>query len=344
MDFGLFTLFGAGIFTFFTPCVLPLIPIYLAVLLGGKREGAGRFASVLPALLFILGFSIVFVLLGLGASSIGVLLASHKTLFSTIAGLLVLLFGLKFLGVLKIGFLERDTRYTGNAEKTRFQSINAFLMGFFFAAGWTPCVGPVLGSVLTWTAVNTHSAIQGALYLGVFSAGFAVPMLAAAIFTAQTQKLFNKVKPHLPKLERALGAVMVILAIALLVETLAPVLKSSPQGATEEVVIAETVEQIPGHRITMIEFYSPDCPACRMVAPTVQKVKSDCSGQHVDMRFANVKDPSVHGMASALRITALPTFVFLNEEGNEVGRFLGVQPESKFRNTLTQLTGQPCKM
>jgi cytochrome c-type biogenesis protein len=339
MDAGLLTIFAAGIGTFFTPCVLPLIPIYLAILFKSKTEGTGKLRQTLPAFGFILGFSIVFMLLGLGASSVGAVMAKYKTAFALAAGFLVLIFGLKFLGVIKISFLERDTRFAGSTEKTRFATVNAFLMGFFFAFGWTPCVGPILGSVLTWTAVKTHSPLEGAIYLGMFSAGFSVPMLLAAVFTAQAEKAFNVIKPRLPKIEKALGAIMVFVALTILIDAVRPLI-GTPTPATEEpVAMLET--DSPG--VTLVEFYQPSCPACKSVAPVVANLQDKCSGTGVKIEQANVQEAEHFKRALKYGINAVPTFVFIDKAGNELGRLLGVHPEQTFRSYLTQYSGLECR-
>ncbi len=349
MDLNLFSLFAAGLGTFFTPCVLPLIPIYLAILLGAKREDGGRFAALIPALSFIIGFSLVFIILGLGASTLGGLLAQHRLIFTLVAGLLILLFGLKFLGVIHIGFLERDTRYHGEMKKTRFQPLNAFLMGFFFAFGWTPCVGPILGSVLSWTAVNTNSPLQGALYLSIFSSGFAVPMLLAAIFTTQTQKLFDKIKPRLPVIEKALGAILVLVALMVLADAVKPMMVDTNQTQQSPAAMVQPLEkslpEASQKQITkpqLIEFFSPNCPACRAVAPAVEKVVQTCQGKNVDIQLLDVSDTKNLKTALENRVRAIPTFLFIDEKGNEVARLLGVQTEENLKRQLSVLMGHEC--
>ena len=343
MDLGTLTLFLAGLGTFFTPCVLPLIPIYLAILLGAKSGEERKGASIAPALAFIVGFSLVFTLMGLGASSLGALLVKHKMLFSLIAGLLILVFGLKFLGVIRIGLLERDTRYQGDFKKSRFMTLNAFFMGFFFAFGWTPCVGPILGSVLSWTAISANSPIQGALYLSIFSAGFAVPMLLAAVFTTQTQALFNKIKPRMPVIEKALGAIMVLVALSILAPVMSSLMAPDtlPRTAPPIAQQSATSNTTPG-KPTMIEFFSPNCGACRAVSPTVDAIIRTCQGKNIDFDLIDLSDTQNHAKAKRYSIRAIPTFVFLDENGQEVARLLGVQTERTFLNHLAALTGQPC--
>lgn len=342
MQFGIIPLFLAGLGTFFTPCTLPIIPIYLGILLGTEKQSS-KFKSVFPALAFILGFSFVFVLLGLGASTLGYFLVKYKLLFTIVAAGLIGLFGLKFLGVVHIGILDRDTRFTGSVSKTRFQSVNAFLLGFFFAFGWTPCVGPILGSVLSWTALKTTSPLEGALYLFYFSAGFAVPMLVAALFTAQAQKLFDKIKPRMSALEKALGVIMIVVALTLFFDAAKSFNNPSSVDPALPVAVNEKTVLAPDDaRPSMVEFYSPNCGACRSVKPTVEKIAKHCEGQNVQIVLANVKEPVALKKAIAAGIRAIPTFIFYDASKKEVARLIGVQSERTLRNQLAAVLGHEC--
>ena len=170
MGLGLLSVFGAGLLTFVTPCVLPLIPIYLSALIGGNIYDLGsqsRGQLIIRSLLFSAGFILVFTVMGLTASSIGSLLSEHKEIMQIAGALLILAFGLKFLGFINIPFMDRIVRADDRKMQTRFGGINALVMGVVFAAGWSPCVGPVLGTVLTYTASTTSSPATGALYLKI---------------------------------------------------------------------------------------------------------------------------------------------------------------------------------
>ncbi len=226
MNFDLLGVFGAGVLTFATPCVLPLVPIYLSALVGGDLTAAAsgavrRGRVLLRAALFSLGFLAVFTLLGLTATSAGSFLAEHRAALQLVGALLILTFGLKFLGVISLPFLDRMLRLDEQRMRTRFGGVNALLMGVVFAVGWSPCVGPVLGSVLTYTAAKTADPWSGAGYLLVYGLGFALPLLVVAALAEAGTRLLRRIKPHLPKIEKGLGALMAGLALALLVD-LAP--------------------------------------------------------------------------------------------------------------------------
>ena len=222
------TIFLAGLLTFLSPCVLPLIPIYLSVLLGGSieelesLEGAakaqGRWKLLLNGVMFVVGFSLVFVLLGMSASALGRFLSSHRLLFQQLGGLLVFLFGLKFVGWLHLDALNRERRFNLTPKKG-LGMIGALVMGFTFAFGWTPCIGPVLGAVLTFTATATDSVYGGAWYLLAYAMGVGLPLLLLAVVAQPGIRLLNKVKQHIPKLEKATGVVLLAMAILMVTDS-----------------------------------------------------------------------------------------------------------------------------
>ncbi len=153
--------YTAGLLTFLTPCVLPVIPIYLSVLLGGplseaSESSASRLRLFGHTLLFTLGFLVVFVALGLSATAVGRLFGSYREVFTLLGGLLIFLFGLKFMGYLQIHWLDQDKRLDSHKLNLSTGVLNSVVMGFVFALGWTPCVGPILGAVLTYTASSTN--------------------------------------------------------------------------------------------------------------------------------------------------------------------------------------------
>ena len=224
------TIFLAGLLTFLSPCVLPLIPIYLSVLLGGSIEELGsmeataqtrgRWKLLLNGVMFILGFTMVFVLLGMSASALGRFLSVHRLLFQQIGGLLVFMFGLKFLGWLHMDILERERRF--NLAPTKgLGMFGALVMGFTFAFGWTPCIGPVLGAVLTFTATATDNVFDGAWYLFLYAMGVGLPLLLLAVVAQPGIRFLNRIKRHIPKLEKATGVVLLAMAVLMVTDSTA---------------------------------------------------------------------------------------------------------------------------
>ena len=181
---GLLTSFGAGIVSFLSPCVLPLVPGYVSYVAGdtltASGEPQGRLAALRLSLFFVLGFSTVFVILGASATSLGRLLLSYRYEANLLGGAVVILFGLFMMGLAKLSWLQREFRLHPGLKGG--QPVAAYLIGIAFAFGWTPCIGPVLGAILTTSAV-TATVPQGIALLSFYSLGLALPFLAAAIFT-----------------------------------------------------------------------------------------------------------------------------------------------------------------
>ena len=200
--------------SFLSPCVLPVVPPYLCFLAGvGLKELTGEGAAALPrgrlmgmALAFVLGFSTVFVALGATASSLGGWVGAHFDTLAMVAGAAIVAMGLHFLGVLRIGFLYRDVRYHGGGRPAGF--LGAYGIGLAFAFGWTPCVGPVLATVLMVAGAEA-TAMRGVALLAAYAAGLALPFLAAALFTGPFLRLMARFRRHVPMVERVMGAALV---------------------------------------------------------------------------------------------------------------------------------------
>jgi len=250
MTLSLATIFGAGLLTFLTPCVLPLVPIYLASLAGGDVRAVGRIGRaqlVSRAALFAAGLVAVFTLMGIGASGLGRVLVSHKTEVQTLGGVLVLVFGLKFLGVLQIPWLDRILRADDRSLGTRVSCAGAFLMGAVFAAAWSPCIGPVLGSVLTYAASTAASPQMGAAYLVTYGLGIALPLLLTAVFANAGLSFLRRLRRGLPVFERALGGMLILVATPLLFGwSLFPSLDSSAPATPRSVALSSA--RLPRHR------------------------------------------------------------------------------------------------
>lgn len=181
---GLLTSFGAGIVSFLSPCVLPLVPGYLSYVAGNAltvpEEPPAKLAALGLSLCFVLGFSTVFVILGASATSVGQLLLSYRYEANLVGGAVVILLGLFLMGLAEIPWLQREFRLHVNLRGGRPSA--AYIIGIAFAFGWTPCIGPVLGAILTTSAVSA-TVSQGILLLSLYSLGLGLPFLAAAIFT-----------------------------------------------------------------------------------------------------------------------------------------------------------------
>ena len=199
--------FAAGILSFLSPCVLPLVPSYLAYVGGSSAQARSREVTLLNSLLFILGFSLVFVALGASASVLGGLLREYRGVLMIGGGVLVVLFGLVMLGAFKLPFLYRDTRTAFRGDSST--PWGAVLLGMAFAAGWTPCIGPVLGSILTLAGAS-GTLSTGVLLLGSYALGLAVPFFLAALAVGSFLRFSAGFRRYLPWVERVAGGLLVV--------------------------------------------------------------------------------------------------------------------------------------
>lgn len=213
-------LFAAGLLTFASPCVLPLIPLYLSFLSGASvadlRAGRNGRGLVGIGIAFSLGLSSVFVALGVAAGAMGASLEAHRDKWIPLAGVALVLFGLKLMGLLKIPFLDRDVRPALSKVRQGTGLLSAFGLGAAFALGWTPCVGPVLGAALSFAATSSADPLSSALYLAVFAAGLSFPLVLVAAFSAGAFRWMDKIKPHLGKLEKLTGAAVATVGVLMI--------------------------------------------------------------------------------------------------------------------------------
>ena len=210
---GIAVAFAAGVLSFLSPCVLPLVPSYIGFLTGMTfPEARGhRRAALIHALLFILGFSLVFILLGASATAVGRVLNYHQVWVQRIGVVLIIIFGLLCLGVFG-NFLTRERRV--QLDRKPLGYLGSTLVGMAFAAGWTPCIGPVLGGILS-LAATTNDVSRGMLLLGVYSAGLALPFLIAALALERFLDWFQRFRRFLPWVMRISGAMLVVVGVLL---------------------------------------------------------------------------------------------------------------------------------
>ena len=213
--------FSAGLLSFFSPCVLPLIPSYLAFITGVSIEELSqkenlkqvRKKVVLSSLFFILGFSVIFITLGASATFIGKFLSRHIRLVEIIGGVIIILMGLHFAGFFKIPFLYKERAI--HLQKKPLGLLGTLLVGVAFGAGWTPCVGPILGSILA-LAATTQSMVKGIVLLAVYSAGLGIPFLVAGLILHKFFEYFQSVRKYLRAIEIGGAVLLIIVGVALI--------------------------------------------------------------------------------------------------------------------------------
>lgn len=216
--------FLAGLASFLSPCVFSLVPAYVSYMSGRSAAAASQRSAAQDKLntffhgfAFVLGFSLVFISLGLVASLLGQLMYNITPILAKIGGVVVILFGLHMTGIFRIPFLEYDLRPQTRLDQRR-SYFSSFLMGIFFSAGWSPCVGPTLGVILTLAATG-ESLGQGVLLLAVYSLGLAVPFLIAALGIGWVTFILRKYRKAMHYVEVGMGVVMVIVGVLLFLGT-----------------------------------------------------------------------------------------------------------------------------
>lgn len=366
MNLSLAAIFGAGLLTFASPCVLPLVPVYLSLLAGASvgelRSGAARGRLVAASAAFALGLAVVFVAMGMAATAAGRLLLDHRTALSRVGGVVVILFGLKFIGVLRAPWLEREFRPGLDALGRRGGLLAAFLFGAAFGLGWTPCIGPVLGAVLTYTASSTANPWMGGLYLGVYALGLALPLLAAAAVAPVALGWIRRAQKHARRFELATGLALVAMGALLVTDQLgslgasmtpaaAPVASSHdvpcasdattcgmPAVATADAPNAAPLPESP----VMVEFVSRTCTVCARMAPLVQSIDHACSGVGVGVHRVDVGSPSGRDLARRHGVVGVPTFVALDRGQRVRARLVGEQSRERLVEAMEDLAGAHC--
>ncbi len=224
VDISILTALGAGALSFLSPCVLPLVPPYLCYMAGvsvddfrndkaSSEAMRTRIRLLTTAFTFVLGFTTVFVALGAGATSIGHFLRQWQQEMAIAAGLIIILMGLNFLGLIRIPFLSREARFQANSAPAT--PLGAYVMGLAFAFGWTPCIGPVLGPILSMASVQA-SVTDGVFLLFVYSMGLGIPFMLAALFSGRFMRFLARFRMHMGKVEKVMGFLLVLAGILFL--------------------------------------------------------------------------------------------------------------------------------
>jgi cytochrome c-type biogenesis protein len=212
---GLALAFSAGLLSFLSPCVLPLIPSYLTFVTGVGLDDLGtvRRSAILHALLFVLGFTLIFVALGASATVLGRLLVAYRIWITRAGGALVVLFGLYLLGAIRVAAFDRDRRVHLANKPVGY--LGTVLVGVAFGAGWTPCLGPILGAILTYTAATADLA-RGLPLLLAYSIGLALPFLLAAVAVERFLETVTRLRPYLTRISHISGAVLIVVGLLMM--------------------------------------------------------------------------------------------------------------------------------
>jgi cytochrome c-type biogenesis protein len=212
---GLAIAFTAGLLSFLSPCVLPLIPSYITFITGMGFEDVtrSRRTTLTHALLFVFGFSLIFIALGASATALGNLLLGYRDWITRIGGVLVIIFGLYMLGVLNVGMMSKDTRFHLSDKPVGY--LGTVIVGIAFGAGWTPCIGPILGAILTYAGTSGNVS-HGMGLLATYSLGLAVPFLLSALLMERFLGAFQKFRKHMGLVNKISGVLLIIVGVLML--------------------------------------------------------------------------------------------------------------------------------
>ncbi len=206
----------AGMISFLSPCVLPIVPPYLAYMAGTSMEdvesGKNR-KVIIAALFFVMGLSTVFMLMGIAASALGRTILQYQNAMTITGGIIVMLFGLHFLDIIRIPFLYREARI--DAGDRGGSILGAYILGVAFAFGWTPCIGPILGTIL-FLVIEEGSVSKGAIMMAFYAFGLGLPFLLAAVFIRRSMVMMNRFKKHMAKVERISGVLLWTIGLMML--------------------------------------------------------------------------------------------------------------------------------
>ncbi|WP_339807147.1 cytochrome c biogenesis protein CcdA [Paenibacillus sp. FSL R5-0766] len=223
----LFGVFGAGLLSFFAPCILPLIPVYVSYLSGSMVNGTNQQQSdtnavqlrstlVLRTFLFVLGLSLVFVLLGFGSGIVGNMISSP--VFIAICGAIVVLFGIYQTGLIRLSWLERERKLSSDQAK-RGGYVGAFLLGLTFSFGWTPCIGPVLAAILG-IAAGEGSPLYGGFLMFLYTLGLAIPFLILSVFSEYVMKRIRRLYRYMGVIKITSGCILIVMGLLLMTDRL----------------------------------------------------------------------------------------------------------------------------
>ncbi len=214
-EIGIFAAFIGGVLSFFSPCVLPLLPVYISLFTGLSTaeisQSNSKIRILFHTLMFILGFSLVYLALGAGGSILGSIFLDYQEVWRTIGGIILILFGALLIGLIRSGFLMREFKLHIKIQKFG-NPFGAFLVGLGFAAGWSPCIGPILGSILVYASFSENT-LEGVKLLGVYSLGLAIPFLVSSLLIDTAMRHLRKYIKIFRWINYGLGVLLIILGL-----------------------------------------------------------------------------------------------------------------------------------
>ncbi len=329
------SIYLAGLLSFFSPCVLPIVPVYFYAMMD---EGIyDRKKLFLRGSLFCIGFIVIFILMGLGAGGLSSLIREHRSLIDLIAGIIILILALDFIGVINIPFLQKNYSPKYLKLKTSIPLFNAFLLGLLFAVTWSPCIGAVLGGILTYVSAVSGTAIKGAYYLFIYGIGMATPLLLASVFFERLKGFSSRNQLFVSSIKKILGIVLIIFSITLFIQ----VLKLADIENKKEIEHASTI-LMPNKLPVFLTLTERGCESCERAQIIIDELKRSCGDKIIEFRELDIKNPNYAYVAIELSIPGTPSFIVLGKEGEELIRIHGERTIQEFNDVIKKATGKSC--
>lgn len=323
------SIYLAGILSFLSPCILPIIPVYFSIL-----SGTGKL--IYKALLFCLGFSLIFALMGGGASALGSFVQANKASINIVAGVILTLIGLKFLNFIQIPLLDKSYSINTNKFKTRFELLNAFIIGVLFAVTWSPCIGAVLGGILTYVSAVGSSVSSGAVKLFIYGVGISTPLIISVFFYQRLNKFYKNSPYFFDMVQKLIGFVILLFAINLF----SNVVMLSKNANTNLSAVDKVM--IPSKLPLFISFVSASCEDCETMKPVIEKLEKACGNKIIEFRTVDLDDHQFEYLAYQQGIFGTPTYLILDNNGKEKQRLFGIQRLEDIDNKIKLEAGYGC--
>ena len=338
--------FLEGIASFISPCVLPVLPIYISYFAGQEYEKKNK--ALINSIGFVLGFSIIFILLGVLASSLGSIILKYQNIIKIVFGIVIVIFGLNMMETIKIPFLNKTIK--PNINKKEFNFISSTIFGILFSVGWTPCVGAFLGSALMMASTEGE-VLKGSILLLCYSIGLGVPFIISSILIEKLKKIFTWIKEHYKIINTISGLFLIMIGIIMIGQVIMNNLKLQDDNKIKENIINQNVlteEQEEGGNImnitsknfneevlnsnvpVLVDFWASWCGPCKMMTPVVEEIANEMEGK---AKVCKVNIDDEQSLAMEYGIMSIPTFLIF-KDGKVVNTVVGVQDKQKLINLL----------
>ncbi len=336
MDLSNITIFLGGIATVFTPCILPVLPVYLGIF-GASPGKSGRGGILAQTVVFGAGFSILFILMGMGAASISSFLISYKSILAAAGGIIIIFMGLIFSGAIKIPFLMQEYKLGDNFIRQDGKSgyITSFFAGIVFAAGWSPCAGPILGSVLTYVALKSSDFLSGAILMGIYSLGIVTPFIFLSLFAERLLPKIKALYSFIPIIQKAGGILLIAGGLLLLYYNFDSLSRfynyDKPQKVTEFSI---------SEKPQLLFILSRHCPECKKLHKILPDIINDCKNMDIDISETYLEDDKE--ISTKYNVNVVPTIILLDSNRREIKRVFGYQDIYSLRVAAASILNKNC--